>query len=318
MKLAKLLFIVLLFQAQQSFSQTILVSSSKYVIIDTQGMEILDIGDEYDVYKQLESNEIMRIARVKIIRFVKEKYAAQIIAKSPNFEIERGDFIRLKGQPSIAASSSSKGLLNIGSILGGLAVSGVGYKYQMDGDDIYEKYEKADTKEKAMHYYDETTEYDNKAAYGIGLGGTLLGLGIFHSLFGNAIAPPDDLSEPAIHLNNVVFSYGPIAAGLFTLGMGYYFHDQGNKAFDDYESASTPYDAKKLYEDCIDLDRKSSVTYGIGTAFVTFGLLNLMTNSSSRSSNYANNFSIYPIQMPNFTGIGASFNFNNPIRNKMY
>ncbi|MBN1154128.1 hypothetical protein JXB12_04330 [candidate division KSB1 bacterium] len=329
MRLAKLLFILILFQAQNLHSQTILAATEKYVIIDTQGMEILNIGDEYDVFKRSGSNEIIRIAKVKIIRFVKEKYAAQILAKSPNYEIERGDYIQIQelrapaeagigSMSSSSSSSSNKGLLNMGSIIGGLAAGGMGYKYRIDGDDIYEKYEKADTREKAMHYYDETTEYDNKAAFGLGLGGTLFGLGVFHSLFGNAIAPPDNLSDPSNNKNDIFFSYGPIATGLFTLGLGYYFHDQANKAFDDYESASTPYDAKKLYEDSITLDRKSNATFGIGTAFVAFGLLNLMTHSSSPSTTYTDNLFIYPIQSPNFTGIGAHFNFNRPTRMKIY
>lgn len=311
MRLTKLIFILIFLQAEMLYSQTIIASSSKYVIIDTQGMEILNVGDEYNVVKRLDSNEDIRIAKVKIVKFIKGKYAAKIVAKSPNYEIEKGDLIQIG-----TVSSTNKNLVNYGSILGGLVAGGFGYKYRADGDDIYSKYENADTREKAMEYYDDTIEYDNKAAFGMGLGGTLLGLGVFHSLFGNAIAPPDYTSATANYTNNIVFSYGPIAAGLFTLGLGYYFHDQGNKAYDDYESASTPYDSRNYYNDSVDLDRKANATFGIGTAFVTFGVLNLISNSSSSSKQVANNLTIYPIQMADFTGIGATFSFDKLTRLK--
>lgn len=303
-------FIVLLLFlafASSAHSQTIIATSPKFVILENDPNLIM--GNEYFVLKKLDNGEIVQVGKVKLIREIKGKLAGKITAKSPNYNIAKGDFLRM---PTYAVGKKSN-FLTYSSIGAGLIAAGAGYYFYDQGNKAFDDYEQAQTSLEAIELYEDTRTWDRKSQISYGVGGTLITMGVLYAIL-NREKPVRDFLEPPSESS--FFSVGTLGAGLLAAGLGYYFQSEADKTYEDYEAAVTMEDAKKYYDDTESLDKRSQLCYGIGGALVGFAILHKISKPSASQTNTGDRLSITPVGKRGFYGLSAKLSLNSPKKKK--
>ena len=99
--------------------------------------------------------------------------------------------------------------------------------------------------------------------------------------------------------------------GIIASGLGYYFYDQANQSYQNYEAATNSTDAAKLYDDTINLDKKSKIGFGVGGGLIAVGIISYLMNRGNPQPQ-SNTFSLQPVHKNNFLGFSMNLRFNHP------
>lgn len=160
------------------FSQTIIKRHKQFVLINTYNNGI-KIGDELFVIRKIADNEMIKIGKVRIVKYDKGWFAGKILTKHPKFEIRKGDSVLI---PEMMAKGN-RSHISYFAMGAGIISAGIGIYFHSQANQRYDDYKVATIPQSATSLYNKTRTYDKRANIGYAIGGGLVGLGILYTIF---------------------------------------------------------------------------------------------------------------------------------------
>ena len=141
--------------------------------------------DEIDVYRETVIGEPVKVGRVRVIKFDKNRCATKIIEEDKQFHIEVGDFVLVKnGDFSYELTEGNEWKsTNIFSytVSGlGLATIGMGFYFKNLADDKYAEYKALDHDPNDIGLYNRAAKFENRSYICYAVGSGLVTAGIIH------------------------------------------------------------------------------------------------------------------------------------------
>jgi hypothetical protein len=187
MKSLKYIIVLLaILLSDMSYSQKIVRMVKSHVLIDMNKTSGLKIGNKVNVFRKLESGQMINNGKLKIILFKEGKTVGKIISQNPKYKIAVGDIISIQKRTK-SASSHTLSYLSIGT---GLIAFGLGYYYYDQADQMYADYVAASTLQERDRLYNKTSTYDNNSNFSYGIGGGLIAFGIIYYFINRSNEPP--------------------------------------------------------------------------------------------------------------------------------